>query len=438
VSTTRNPAPRHDDRGAAMIMTMLVLVLLVAMSVTATMLAIGNLRGAGSAQRAGAALDAAEAGVAQAVSFIRAKGTRTLRCPTPAPACTNPWNPGYPVTATVASGGRWEAITFLVRSTGTAAGFAQRILEVEVDVASVGLPPTIFARTVNLGGTVTGDQISIVSTGCVYRRDKISFTGALDPTFGIPPAVHSSQVITASQGSGQHCPNTAKPIHSAGSPCHATYRYDQDRFGGPLLGTACQEALAYPIYQETHPDGTPRTGVRGSYVAGDGALAEAFGVKQPALSDAVLEQLRTAAQEQGNYYTTTSYTLPTEAHSVLFFDLAGGQVDLRPLGSSIFARGPLQAGDPSCLDRSLMIVIVGGDAKLNSNAQIAASIYLASGAPYGRVSKAAGTASHIGLIYGDTLDLTGTFSAALDSCYTANPPPALFEVTPGGYRELDR
>ena len=38
----------------------------------------------------------------------------------------------------------------------------------------------------------------------------------------------------------------------------------------------------------------------------------------------------------------------------------------------------------------------------------------------------------------DTLDLTGNINVRLDSCYMANPSPALYDVTPGTSRELDR
>jgi hypothetical protein len=129
---------------------------------------------------------------------------------------------------------------------------------------------------------------------------------------------------------------------------------------------------------------------------------------------------------------------PQNPNAVLFFDLSGQTVDLSPLGSSMWARARLSATDPLCIDASLMIVVVGGNAVLNSNSQLAASLYLASAAPNGYLQKSNGTANHVGLLYADTMDLAGNFNVSLDGCYLANMPPGLFDVTPGHYRELDR
>jgi hypothetical protein len=123
---------------------------------------------------------------------------------------------------------------------------------------------------------------------------------------------------------------------------------------------------------------------------------------------------------------------------VLYFDLKGATVNLDPLGTSAWARSQLQAGDPRCPDASLLVIVAGGNAKINANTNLAATVYLASPAPYGRLEKANGTANHIGALYADTIDMTGTFSVSLDTCYLDNPPPALTHVDPTSYRELDR
>lgn len=496
------PPPRHPaspraskaspraDRGSGMIVMMLVMALVVALGATATSVSIGNLRGSSSAQAAGTALDAAEAGIAQATTYLRTYGTRKVRC---SPTCTtNPWNPptdtspGSPVSANVAGGGRWEAwikpippVTaagggkYLIHSTGTAGGPAQRILETEVTVAPIDLPKAIFGRTINLVGDVNVENMSVFSTGCVYKRDHLDFPGLedgsvvaadLDLAYGAPPGVHSSQIITESNGSGQFCSDTAKPIHSntglAGSllaalgVCNTSYPYDQDRLGGsfvslstllpiPLLPSVCSALTNVDAY-EPHYVSPGEVDVSGSFIRDDAALLKSFGIKRPALSAAEIEQLRVTAQAQGNYYESTSgWSNPTTPHSVLFFDLenAGSNrtVDLDQLSTStLFSRLEMDASSPLCLDASLLVVIVGGDAKLASNTQIAASLYLGSAAPYGKLQKANGTSNHIGMMYADTMDLTGTLNVSLDTCYLENPPPALFSVTHGTYRELDR
>ena len=463
------------DRGSGMILTLLVMALVVALGATATSVSIGNLRGSTSASQAGTALDAAEAGIAQATTYIRTYGTRKLRC-YPATCTTNPWNPTNPVSADVAGGGRWTAYIepippntasvpgrFLIRSTGTAGGPAQRIVETEVEVAPIDLPKAIFGRTINLVGGVNVQNMSVFSTGCVYKRSHLNLdaSAGLDLAYGVPPGVHSSQIITESNGSGQFCSNTAKPVHGGLTtdllgtvtsllPCNSSYPYDQDKFGGSLTSgllsalAPCTAATSHPAYQPHDYDLDGSLDVNGSFIKDDRALFKSFGIKRPALSASEIEQLRVTAQAQGNYYETPGgWTVPTHPHSVLFFDLenvgSNRTVDLDLLSTSpLFSRLKLAATDATCLNVSLLIVIVGGDAKLASNTQLAASIYLASGAPYGKLQKSNGTSNHIWMMYADTMDLTGSLNVSLDTCYLENPPPALFTVTPGTYRELDR
>ena len=453
-----------DDRGTAMLLTMSTMMLVAAMVGVATTVAVHDLRGAGQAQQAGTALDAAEAGVAHAVSYIRTNGTRTLACNlSTCPA--NPWSPANPVAADLKGGGRWSAsITptavtadgaarYLVHSTGTAAGAAQRIVEIEIDVNPIDLPKGIFARTVNLGGTVDLEQISIFTTGCVYKRDKVTtnYSAGLDAAYNVPIGVHSSQIITESQGSGQYCADTNKPIHAVdGSmPCNSKYPFDQDRLGGSLLGTSpdlqpCAQASTTAPYQLRDFDGNGTLDVDGSFLRDDHALFKSFGLKRPALTDGEIEQLKTVAQAQGTYYTSPSgWSVPNGAvnpHAVLFFDLPVNQtVDLKPLDGSLWSRTRItDARSPQCLDASLLIVVQGGNARLNGTTELAASLYLAGAAPGGQLFKANGTADHIGMLYADTIDMTGNLGVSLDACYVANPPPALSEVSSGTYRELDR
>jgi hypothetical protein len=465
------------DRGTAMLLTLSMMMLVTTLAGVGATMAVRDMRGAGEAQQAGSALDAAEAGISQAVAYIRSSGTRKLSC-YPTSCTTNPWNPTKPVAADTKGGGHWSAyITpisvgqaadgdgdiYRVHSTGSAGGPAERTIEVDVTVTPIDLPKGIFGRTVNFGGTVDLTQISVFSTGCVYKRSKMNahYSDGLDAAYGIPIGVHSSQIITDSQGSGQYCPNTNKPIHDglnvAGlslKPCNSAFPYDQDRFGGsltdvPLLGglaalSPCASAVAsYPNIYKTPIDlGLDgQVDVNGSFIRDDRALFRTFGITRPALTDSELEQLKTLAQAQGTYYTSPSgWSVPTNPHTVLFFDLSANQtVDLKPLDGSLWSRGRLtNALDPLCIDASLLIVVTGGNARLNGNTQLAASIYLSGSAPGGQLFKANGTANHIGMLYADTLDITGNFSASLDACYVANPPPSLFDVNPGTYRELDR
>ncbi|HET7735829.1 MAG TPA: hypothetical protein VFK52_07640 [Nocardioidaceae bacterium] len=473
----RRRLARRDERGSALLITLMVLALLTALSTTVAVVTINNLQASWRAQQAGAALNASDAGLAQAVTYLRNNGVRDLACRSTATtpdACAKPWGQSNPATVTL-PGGRGQSYriwielvaplaagtggVYKIHSRGTAAGEAVREVEAVVDVTTVEIPKGIFARTINGGGDASVARESIFSTGCVYNRSKIEMTGT-DVAYGIPVAVHSSQIITDSNGSGQYCPTTNRPIHrqppqfQSAKPCNDDYpvthvlnrRYDQDRLGGNLAGTPCESVqTGYPDYYGAQDlDGDGNADVRGSYIEDDQALFELFGIRTPALNQSQLDQLRTIAQSQGNYWTKASSTVwssPDEANAVMFFDLAasdaGGTVDLNDITG--FGRDPiLTAGDAACVSKSLIIVVDGGNVRLNSNQKLYASLFLTSSAPHGQVFKANGTSQFIGTIYADTVNLTGTADLSLDECFLSNVSPALLSFSLRDYRELDR
>jgi len=457
--TGHSGQPRRDD-GSAMIITLLVLAVLTALATTVASVTVNNLGSSVKAQQAGAALSAADAGVAQAMDHLQL-GIGGLKC---SPTCaTNPWgNRDAPATATIA-GTAGQAYTawiepiapfpandparYVIHAVGTANGSARRVVDVEVQVTRTTVPLGIFARTIDGGGTVDVDNQSIFSNGCVYSRSKLTLSG-IDAAYGIPAGVHTSQIITDSQGSGQYCPTTNKPIHTDTAPCNPLFPHDQDRLGGSLLGTPCESTQtgnpSYYAPADLDNDGT--NDVDGSYVRGDGTLLKLFNFLQPALSETQMQRLRSLAKSQGNYWTSsTGWTSPNERKAVMYFDLSktdlGGVVNLNDIGPDPvdFGRDTgLSATDAACDDRSLIIVIDGGNARLNSNQRLTASLFLTSGAPNGRILKANGTSEFIGTMYGDRADLTGTANISMDDCFLNNPAAGMIQLTQTSYRELDR
>ena len=85
-----------------------------------------------------------------------------------------------------------------------------------------------------------------------------------------------------------------------------------------------------------------------------------------------------------------------------------------------------------------MIVIVGGNAKLNSNQQLFASLFLTSAAPYGQVLKDNGNSRFIGTIYADNVNLVGNSDISIDGCFLANVSPTLLDLSLKNYVEEDR
>lgn len=463
--------PCRRDSGSAMILTLMVMAIVTALATTVAVVTINNLQGSWRSRQAGSALNSADAGVAQALAYLRNNGVRNLRC---SPTCgSNPWgNRNAPASVTIAgtAGQRYavwiEVLTafpnpagdpglYRIHSTGTAGGAASRLVTADVAVTTTDVPKGIFARTINGGGDASIARESIFSTGCVYNRSKIEMVpGEMDLAYGIPIGVHSSQIITDSNGTGQYCPTTNRPIHRTGSgnntprPCNTAYPHDQDRLGGNLAGTSCESTQTnHPTYYGARDlDGNTGNGneVHGSYIKDDATLFRLFGIRTPALSQAQIDQMRIVAQSQGNYWTraaSTQWTSPDEANAVMFFELtgaeAGGTVDLNDVVG--FGRAANVADtDAACTSRSLIIVIEGGNVRLNSNQQLTASVFLTSSAPNGQVFKANGTSNFIGTIYADTVNLTGTADLSIDSCFLANVSPALLDLSVRNYREEDR
>ena len=452
---------RRRDEGAALILTLFATTLVMILGTTILGVTVNNLRTAKLAQDSSAALDAADAGVAQASAYLRTYGVRAIACsPTcsPGPSYGSSANPMSVPLPGGASYAVWvEKIAplpgsnpgrYLIHSTGTAGG-GVRSLEVEVAIGTrpLGLPLAIFAKSFDGGGNGAVYQESILTTGCVWSRSHINISGT-DVAYGIPAAVHSSQYISDSNGSASNCGPSNKAIHKSGT-CNTSYPYDQSVQGGLLATSSSCHALtqSHPaFYDQVTVEGSGTVGRRTSRIKDEATLRRLFSIPEKPFTDAQLDQLRQVAQSQGNYWTSSTYTTPTPAanpHAVLFFDLpAGGNtgqlVNLNMSGwSRPFGAAP---GSVDCKDQSLVIVVVGGDVRINSNTRLVANIVLTSPAPYGKMNKLNGGAELIGTVYADAMDLTGTGDVKLDQCFVQNLSPSLVDttLTVTSYREVDR
>jgi hypothetical protein len=437
----------------------MVMALVTALATTVATVTISNLQSSVSARQAGSALNAADAGLSQAMTYLRTSGVRDLSC-SPSCASTRWGSNANPVNEPVA--GRagqsyqvWiEAVArfpandpglYRIHSTGRAAGAASRTITEDVGITTSDVPMGIFARSINGGGSASVHRQSIFSSGCVWDREKIDMVkGEMDLAHGIPIGVHSSQIITTAKGSGPNCSAGTGDVHRS-SPCNTSFPYDQDRLGNSLVSTACAGTQStYPkYYGPKNLDSDPAYEVNGSFIEDDATLYKLFGIQSPALTQGQIDQLRATAYAQGNLVTSASGTWsPDEANAVLFFDLTGAPanartVDLNGITGMPRATNVSDASPASCPTKSLTIVIQGGNATLNSNPNFAASLFLTSSAPYGQFS-ANGTPDFVGTVYADTLNLSGNVDLSLDTCFLANVSPALLDVRSGAYREQDR
>lgn len=427
------------DRGAALVITLMVMALVAVLTTTVLTATVTNLGSTRRAQDSARALDAADAGITQAIAYLRSTGSRGVRTTPIVGEVVGSPAQDYSVTIAALPASDARDRRYRITSAGTA-GRGRREVQVDVTLTlrELGLPLGIFARSVQGAGTPDLDSISIFTTGCVWNRTKIDFLGSLDAAYAIPPAVHSSKVITDGNGSGTSCsPTDGKRIHkTAADRCRAPgdpLRWDQDSLGGACAALAA----AHPAYYQAQDlDADAAADVDGTYLQDDAALLELFGLDDDPLPVDKLEELRAVARSQGSYFTTRTYTVPNPAvtpDAVMFFDLAtsdpGGVVDLKDLGSTWAQDG--------CRQRSLLIVIDGGNVRLNGNGEVAASIVLTS-RTYGEVDKGNGTPDFVGTMFANTVNLAGTIDISLNECFIDNLSPSLYSVVVDDYRELDR
>ena len=216
----------RNDAGSALILTLMAMAVVMGMATTVAVVSINNLQSSTKAQQAGMALNAADAGVAQAMSYLRSSGVRRVNC---SPTCSANrgeqrhahlrhagWSGGQAYKAWIEPVRPYPAndpAVYRIHSTGTASGAARRTVAQDVTVGSN--IKGVHARTISGGGSASVSRASVFSTGCVYDRSKLDMTtGELDVAYGVPVGVHSSQIITDSNGSGQFCPTTSRPIRS--------------------------------------------------------------------------------------------------------------------------------------------------------------------------------------------------------------------------------
>lgn len=459
--------PRRDD-GAALLTTVFFVAVLSAMAVTVGVMTVNNVGNAARDRQGTAALALSEGGVAQAVSYIRSgQSIRSLRC---APNCgtANPWGESAvdgdaapAQTVTMASGEQYQVWieplspldvstftpgVYRVHSIGTSAGNpGNRTVQVDVEVSPFKYPLAVYADTVQPGGSGAIFNESLFSTGCIFKRDKINFGTGLDVVYGIPPAAHTSKVITDSQGSGANCPDNDKdnihdPRHPrwAGNGCNSKYPYDQDKLGRNPVGSPCNNAAG---------GGYPST----SLVPSEQWLRDTYDFQLEGLTANQLELLKSAAIEQGFYFTSTT-AIPAVLQNatsaapypnpILFYDLqgsaVGGTVDLNDLGNSYSRSWPLAGNATSCNGRAAFVIVKNGNVRMNSNTVLTASVFALGPSPYGKVEKLNGTAQLIGTLYGRQVDLTGTGDIKLDECFVENPPGQALEVRVTNFVEVDR
>jgi hypothetical protein len=483
---------RGDDAGIGVVTVIMVIAVLTAFLITATAMTVNNLTSTKRDRQALSALSTSEAGVAQAIQFLRSGNLGSLTCLEPAAGaapgstCTGAgpsWISATSPKQVVIDGGTcatnancfkvWVGTIqpyvpncagrratppvpcfglYRVHSTGLSGGGpSARKLAVDVKVTPYPFPIGVFAEALSGNGNVGVHNESIFTNGCMMNRQNDAASGSgvqfqwdsvnnrpvLDLIYDQPTAAHATGVVSTSNTSCG-ASSGGYPIHQVSrtdatqQKCNSTFRFDQDSGGGALTsGDGCYAAYA-------RGDGTvyPTSSLFTS------AELQNYGYRPRGLTDAQYDALRSQAQAQGTYNmatssisaTLTSLATAGIASPVLYWDNGSVSLSQSDFPAS-FARGLV--GSASCATNSVTIVVTGPGNNLsyqggNTAPFLVASIFV----PDGQLTGSGGR-NTIGTVFAKTLDMGGNMDFYMDQCFAANPPGATLDAQVVTWREDD-
>src|SRR4051794_6224549 len=409
---------RHEDDGLGMITVILLMAVVSGLIVTATALAVSNTNNQRRDRQSLGALASSEAGVAQALQYIRGGNLASLTCQEPAAGAT----PGASCQGT---GPSWISATnpkeirvdggtggcvlssdcfkvwigtvraftpscparhasppgqcyglYRIHSTGLSGnGPGARRVAVDVKAAPFSYPLGVFSETDFSGnGNVGIHSESVFTGGCIINRQDDSQSGSgfqfqwdsannrpvIDLFYDQPAAAHAvAGVSTVNNGTCTSTQGQAGPIHASGI-CNSTFKWDQDNQGGPL------------------PSGSP---CRGNYVRSDGTVypttsqftsqdLQDIGYRPRGLTDSQYDQLKAQAQAEGTYniaHASISSTLTSLANAgvtspVLYWDNGSVSLSQNDFPAAFSRAANSSAG---CAQSSVTIIVAGAGHNLS-------------------------------------------------------------------------
>ncbi len=477
---TRRPRPRFTlrnlrlDDGAALVSVLYLLVALTAITTTVAVVATNNIISSGRDQQATAALATADAGVSQALQFIRANGVGQLRClesdsaPTPVNACattpatsaqrwSSPVNPQQVrLDGTVGNCVTGEACykvwisavtrydppavktgTYRIHSTGYfGGGPGAKAIVVDVEATPTSFPVGVFGESLDGNGGTRIFNESLFTRDCVSPRHTGSGNGTRfqgnDPYWDQPAAANTTSFVSTSNNCGESgkIHGTAVCVTGTGN----ALVNDRDSQGGPVpAGSPCYRTHTRSD-GSTYPDGDTT-----KFTLAD---LQRYGYRPGGLSDAEYDALKVQAQGLGLHNPTDAQlTAGLDAavaadvsHPVVYFD-NGSDVSLKRTDvPTVFARDPNVAG-PCNAPYALVVVVRHADLTYQGGTSDWRS--MAMFVPEGDFTGNGGY-NVVGTLFANNISLGGNENWQLDSCFVDNMPGPLMRVTTTTFREDDR
>lgn len=489
----------RDDEGVALITAIFVMLVLLAFGSVVATLGVNNLRNANNDRAAGSSLGAGDAGVAQAIEYIRSNGVVGLTCPdaNPTSCSTNPAgysNPSSPKLVPLDSAGVgcntgnsncakvWIGVvqafappavktgTYNIHSEGVYGnGPSARQLVVTLKVTPDKYPIGVFGQSVSGNGGTAIYTESLFTTGCVSpawngQGNGTRFSG-YDSYWGQPAAPHTTTHISTTNNCGAngyiHADTPGNPAPFAGAcPNNTALNGAQSGDGGVVSATVGGQC--YHVYQRPdgswYPDGvcptgaTPRSDGLCDTTAFTTADLNRYGYRPRGLSDAQYAALKARAQAQGTYNiapgsvsaAVTNLLNAGINHPILYWDCSNAgsicsTAQAVSLRQSDFPAGVFNTA-PISSGQSCSLVRVVTIVVVHSGLTFQGGnntwFDAAMFVPDGSFNGNGGY-QILGTLFSNNLDLGGTQAFSLDSCWVASFPGPVLNLTQTGFREDD-
>lgn len=461
------------QRGVAMVTVILMGAALSSMATVAAYSTIRELRTGSDDRKATEALGYAEAGVDRLMQHLRS-GTvtwghlRQAGCPTPLsiaqggvgngtftaqlsvfdPNAIDPADRYAPAACSAVPLSPRTGGFFVITSTGSHPD-AKRVVQQVVRIAPIGLPIGMSAQYVDANGTPDIPGLSLVTTGRVFGRSKLDFTGS-DPYYKVEDFYP--------QGASGLAPTDAVP-----AAAHAVGGLYLRNNGGAEFATATKNCAANKTATNSQSlwdgDGTSGSGTITSGCAGQTGFpptskftqADFDRVAPKRLDDFDHQGLKTAAQDYGIYCSITGATYScTRQGESIGSGWSAGITSLMASGTNNFVTYfEFQGGDPlsqnvnwgpevwGCSDdlsqlRSAVVIVRNGGFNMSSGNRLNGAVIADGNFDY------TGTPSINGTIIAHDFRIRGTANFSLDPCWVRNMPGPFLGTTPVSWREIDR